>query len=128
MEIETEGIEEWLRPSFEKLKLCPLCLKETAVHQTLWGYSLIDACARHGCDLLSNCTACGKAFIWTKLNINWTCLCGQAVALTVPTNSSPNNLTLARFFCETLRNALSLEQQQTMTLFPVNIRAMTAAL
>lgn len=71
---------KWLRFRYTPVRYCPTCLKEDGIHREPWTWPLVSACARHQCELLERCHACGQSSAWWVIEPGWICICGAPLA------------------------------------------------
>lgn len=67
----------WLHFHYTSIRYCPFCLNGDEFHREQWMLPLVTACARHQCELVSRCHACGQNSAWGAIKPGWYCSCGS---------------------------------------------------
>lgn len=62
----------------ESRRFCPLCMKESPFHRTIWDVKPLDVCPLHGVKLESACR-CGKSVSWQDQSVDC-CECGSLLS------------------------------------------------
>ena len=81
-----DGKRFWRRQFFGQLisadrlnygapRICPACLRETAIWWGIWDLAITSACPGHRCQLVSKCPHCGEALTWRRPGVEL-CRCG----------------------------------------------------
>jgi len=86
----------WKILTYSPVRFCPDCLREYGFHLALWEVPLVQACPRHRCILLTECSLCKKALSWPKISPSWSC-CGKSI-ITMPTEPATQSATIIAQF------------------------------
>lgn len=103
---------KWLRFRYTPVRYCPSCLKGDGIHREPWTWPLVSACARHQCELLERCHACGQTLAWWVIKPGWICICGAPLAGGPVLPARPWAVRLAGLFDDALSSSETFESFQ----------------